>query len=615
MTPNTLINLSSIHRAFVCLFGLLPLAGCTSSLFISPASDVSVDDVVNDEAVGGGTRLIKDVTTPWGTNYVVLESAALVMGLKNTGSDPPPSAHRSALISDMQTRDVKKPNSILALPTTSLVLVRGYLPPGVRKGDRFDIEIRVPRKSETTSLRNAWLMETRLHEVAVLNNVLRTGHIEALAEGQVIIDEVFQGNADELSQLRGRVLGGAVSLTSRPLGLAVRGENHSIKTASLIGAAVNARFHARRRGVKRGVATPKRDNYVELEVHPRYKHNLARYIRVVQSIALSEPPAERVRRMELLEKQLLDSSTSAAAALQLEAIGKEAMPVLERAVASEDPEARFYAAEALAYLDGAAAAGPLAEAARSEPAFRWHAIAALAAMDHPNARDALVSLFDVPSAETRYAAFRALRTRNPADPLVQGEQLGSHFTYHSISTSGPTMIHCSRSNRPEIVVFGKDLRLQPPGFLYAGKDIMLKADGPNRIKVIRFDLSEKDKEAHCSTRLGDVVRTIVKTGGDYGAVLHCLHEAKRREYLDTRVVVDALPRKGRVYQREVEDEGNFDRHAGSPLPEMFTNLLTSNEKSDDSKASERDDADVSAGREETDDEDLLKKFGSLFYES
>lgn len=612
MTPNTLTDSPFIFRIVLCILAVVPLVGCTSSLFISPDNDIAIDAEKIDAKDTDGVRLIRDITTPWGTNFIVLEAPALVMGLNDTGSDPPPSPQRTALVSDMQTRNVKRPNEWLAKPNTSLVLVRGYLPPGVRKGDRFDIEVRVPRKSETTSLRNAWLMETRLREVAVLDSMLRTGHTEAKAEGQVIIDAVFQGNDDELSEVRGRVLGGAVSLTSRPLGLAVRGETNSIKTASLIGAAINARFHARRRGVKRGVATPKRDNYIELEVHPCYKHNLARYIRVVQSIALSESPAERVQRQQRLEQQLLAPSTSANAALQLEAIGKEAIPVLERAIVSKDPEVRFYTAEALAYLDGADAAGPLAEAAASEPAFRWHAIAALAAMDHPNARDALISLFDVPSAETRYAAFRALRTKNPMDPLVRGEQFGDHFTYHTVNTSGPTMVHCARSKRPEIVVFGKDLRLQPPGFLYAGKDIMLKAAGQDRIKVIRFDLGEEDREEYCSTRLDDVVRTIAKTGGDYGAVLQCLHDAQRRDYLDTRVVVDALPRKGRVYKRETTDEGNYERHAASPLPEMFTNLLTSGDNADDSDESKSEEDEFTAGRAGEEEDGFLKKFAELF---
>ncbi|MBL7043121.1 MAG: flagellar basal body P-ring protein FlgI [Pirellulaceae bacterium] len=613
MMPRTLTTSQFVCRAIVGLVCVLPFAGCTSPLLVSPASELSVDVEAIEADLGSDVHLVRDVTSPQGTNHIILEGEAIVTNLKDTGSDPPPSAQRSTMIADMQGRDVKKPNAILASPTTSLVLVRTALPPGVRKGDRLDVEVRVPKRSETTSLRNAWLMETRLREVAVLDR-LRTGRTEALAEGQVILDEVFQGDEDDMSQLRGRVLGGGVSLTSRPLGLAVRSENHSVKTASVVGAAINSRFHTRQRGVKRGVATPKRDNFIELEIHPRYKNNLARYIRVVQSIAVAESAGERVQRMELLERKLLEPTTSAAAALQLEAIGKEAVAKLERGLVSEDPEVRFYAAEALAYLDGADAAEPLAEAAKNEPAFRWHAIAALAVLDHPNARDALADLLHVQSAETRYAAFRALHTRNPADPLARGEQLGDQLSYHTISTSGPPMIHFSRSKRPEIVVFGTGQRLVPPGFLYAGKNIMLKAAGPDRIKVIRFDVKEEDQQQYCSSRLEDVVQTIVKTGGGYAEVLQCLHEAQRREYLDARVVVDALPRPGRVYRRENAGDGGPVQHAGTPLPEMFANLLYSDDKPTGKDDSDWEDDWAAMGDARKEDEGFLKQMGSWFYD-
>jgi hypothetical protein len=228
-------------------------------------------------------------------------------------------------------------------------------------------------------------------------------------------------------------MGGGVALTSRPIGLVVQSEQHSIRTSSQAGAAINARFHTYDRGVKRGVATPKRDNFIELEVHPRYKHNLVRYVRIIQNIAVIESPSDRLRRLEQLERKLLEPTTAAIAAIQLEAVGKEAIRILKKGLASGDPEVRFYAAEALAYLDEATAADVLAQTARSMPAFRWHAIAALSAMDHVGAYDALAGLFHVPSAETRYAAFRALRPRtrwirsSAAKPLATSSR-----TTHSI---------------------------------------------------------------------------------------------------------------------------------------------------------------------------------------
>ena len=138
---------------------------------------------------------------------------------------------------------------------------------------------------------------------------------------------------------------------------------------------------------------------------------------MVRAIALRETPGERVVRIESLKGQLLDPVTTARAAIQLEAIGEDGAHVLREGLNSPDLEVRFYAAEALAYLDHEEAAPVLADTALRESAFRWHALTALSAMDHVQAYEALNELLHVPSAETRYGAFRALahaqRSRPP----------------------------------------------------------------------------------------------------------------------------------------------------------------------------------------------------------
>ena len=52
-----------------------------------------------------------------------------------------------------------------------------------------------------------------------------------------------------------------------------------------IGEAVNHRFHIFDHGIKEGVATPKTDEFIVLDVHPRYKDNISRYMRVVRALA------------------------------------------------------------------------------------------------------------------------------------------------------------------------------------------------------------------------------------------------------------------------------------------------------------------------------------------
>ena len=91
------------------------------------------------------------------------------------------------------------------------------------------------------------------------------------------------------------------------------------------------------------------------------------------------------------------------------------------APSSDDPEVRFYAAEALAYLDVTEAVDPLAKVVRDEPAFRVNALAALSAMDDGAAYEALRTLLSAKSAETRYGAFRAMTAMTPNDSLLVGE--------------------------------------------------------------------------------------------------------------------------------------------------------------------------------------------------
>ena len=458
-----------------------------------------------------------------------------------------------SLIDEMQTHDVRTPNQLLASPNTSLELVRGFLPPGVQKGDRIDVEVRVPIRSETASLRGGWLMQTRLRPMEQLGGEVRTGLIIALAEGPVLIDSAFSESDDKVLLTRGRVLGGGVSQTSRPLGLVIKKGNTSIATATLVGGAINSRFYYFDGSKKKGVANPKTDVFIELVLQPRYKSNVWRYMQVVKAIPLREAPVDRLARLQTLQLKLLEPTTAGEAAIHLEAIGKEAITTLKTGLASKDPEVRFHAAEALAYLDEADAAPVLGEAAQHTPAFRWAAIAALGTMDHINAYDALVNLLHISSAEARYGAFRAIRARNPRDPLVRGEVLADgKVSYHVVPTTGEPMIHFAKSQRPEIVLFGTDVRLAPPTYLEAGKshDILVKGLDDEHIKVVRFVPGHDDLTEICSPELTQIIPAILKVGGDYTDVLQVMQQAKKKGFVTARIAIDALPQPGRIYERD-----------------------------------------------------------------
>lgn len=564
------------RRQFVA-FGLTALSGCASSLIRGQTPDP--EDLLTEEDPEAATKLIEDVASTWGLTDLKIESVGLVTGLAGTGSDPPPGPQRQRLIDEMQTHGVPQPGKMLASDTTSLVLVVGKLPPGVRKGERFDLEVQIPRVSDTASLRSGWLMPSRLRQLEAMGATIHEGHVIGMAEGRVLVNAAFREGNPKVLETRGVIPGGGVSNTSRNVGLVLKDGHQSAQTAALIGNVINNRFYSYEGGRRAGMATAKRDNFVEIVPHKQYRHNLKRYLRVIRSIALRETPRERIERLSLLELKLLEPTTSASAALHLEAIGKEGVSVLKKGLESRDIEVRFNAAEALAYIGDndtsaahmAEAAQALGDAAKTQPSFRWGALNALVLIEHPRAMDVLTDLLHVPSIETRYGAFRALRTRNAVDPLVRGESLGDHeFRLHIINSTAEPVVHFARSNAPEIVLFNAEQHLDPPPFLFVNKRIMVKRLDDGRVKVSRFEPGKEDAGEVSGTQLSQLIPALVRMGAGYLDILETLRKAKKDGHLESRVAVDALPRQGRAYYRDDQSaegtaEDGAESHEGQPF--------------------------------------------------
>jgi hypothetical protein len=197
-------------------------------------------------------------------------------------------------------------------------------------------------------------------------------------------------------------------------------------------------------------------------------------------------------------------------------------------------------------------------------------------MDDMTAYDELRNMLEAASAETRYGAFRALWAMNANDPIVRGESMNGRFSYHVLNTSGPPMIHVTRSFRPEIVVFGADQRFITPMVIEAGRSIIVNGSDDERVTVSRFLVGQPDEKRVVSNRVDDVVRAIVELGGAYPDVVLALQQAKNCRALASRLEVDALPDGGRAYkhkdveEKDAEPAGTMNQvEVASPLPELF----------------------------------------------
>ena len=125
--------------------------------------------------------------------------------------------------------------------------------------------------------------------------------------------------------------------------------------------------------------------------------------------------------------------------------------------------------------------------ARDEPAFRVNALAALSAMDDATAYDALRSLLEVKSAETRYGAFRSLWAMNQHDPLLHDENLGDAVPLpcagRARARHGARDAKSFAGNR--VVRQGSDSS-NLPLMLDAGKSILVNGMKGDKITVSQF---------------------------------------------------------------------------------------------------------------------------------
>ena len=493
------------------------------------------------------TKYVARVCKMAGLNPQKVEGVALVSNLNGTGSAAKPGELRKRLLRDLETIETPLPaEELLQSKNTEMVLVKGLLPAGVRKGDRFDLEIFPLSGTDATSLEGGYIQKMRLRITAQLGGTVKEGHLQGLGKGRVLTHSAFETRDDASNRLSGLVLGGGTSKVERDLALLIRTGSKSIRTSTSISTAINDRFTVSTSTGLEGVANSKTDQVIELKIPGQYRHNVGRFAQVISNMAYDEPAHLKVNRMDSLEASLQNPLTAGLSAIRLEAMGKQALPTLKRALGNSDIQVRFAAAQSLAYQGMNEGVEILANAARTEPAFRWQALVALTTLESGAADVALESLLEEPSAETRYGAFRAIRKRNPQSPLVAGQWLSHDFKLCLVDNQSPGLVHFSRSELGEIVVFN-DSQTFNEKFLYVQSGLTVKSNADGTVTVATYR-SDDSFRATCGDRVSDVIQTVSQAGYGYETLLKMTRLAMREGALNGRLVVDATPKVGRRYQ-------------------------------------------------------------------
>ena len=526
------------------------------------------------ETEDGRRKLVGDCAIIWNYDMVPVLGYGLVVGLPDTGGEDINSPVYQMVYEDMSRKGVQNIRAHLARPDTAVVEIMGFMRPGIQSGDRFDIQVALPENSNTKSLRGGTLLETRLAERVLTDDAgVRTSNTRALAAGPIMVDDVLATETSNPDRLKkGTILSGAFTYDSgRALSLIMKKGSESLIMTSRIANAINQRFPLPT-GFQKGVASAQTDAQIILNVHRSYANDVPRYVRVIQSIACYETSAQLAKRIERLGEEVFNRETSQHAAFQLEAIGRQGIPALQQALRSSDMEIRFHAATSLAYLGDSTSARILAEIARIEPAFRVYALNALSVMHNDlEAETHLQELLHVPCEETRYGAFRALKSRNPMDQTIRGELLGGEwgqFSYHGINSPAPPMVHLTMQKHPEIVLFGTNIFVKQPFILDAGPLIFVNGQTPNEVVVRKIAISGINEQRIVSSRLDEIIRAVTELGGTYPDVVQLIRQADQRGILSCRLEIDRLPEPNRIYRRNNDSESDME-HVGEGKPRSF----------------------------------------------
>ena len=514
----------------------------------------------------------------------IVDGFGLVVNLGDNGCIEVDSPHRQLVRDELNRQEVKNINQLIDSKDTAIVRVQGKIPPGIRKGEPFDIEITLPPGSECKSLKGGFLRTTFLSEMLDAGGGYRRGKSWATIEGPLLLDPNGDKNSPAYEK-KAVILGKAICQHNRDFSLILDDDSHNevqlYKIATEIEKQINRRFKIE--GEPTGVAKAQSQPTVRVNVkmHPYYREAPNRYLAVLLSIRCFENENKTEDRMAELKQALLDPETSQLAALQLEALpAGSGTEILYEGLNSLNQDVQFCSAEALAYLRKPEVGSVLAKIARENPQKRTAALAALASMgsDIEAANNLIPLMENGGDPDLRYGAFLALWRRNPEHPAIRAwPQEEYPYNYHVLPFAEP-LVHVTQSRRPEVVLFSQNIKLNAPFIGNAGSSIVVKVHSPEQVEVIRVRPGRINETRMRPNSLDKVLEAIAELGGSYQDTLQFLHEASfeppgGHRALACRFVVDGVSQdKERSYNAAIYAENEAEESPAVKEPEKESKL-------------------------------------------
>jgi len=503
----------------------------------TPPRDVSVPEYLEDT--------IGEIARFAGREPLIVQGYGFVTGLDGTGTTAAPPGIRRRVLDMMRRNRVAEPERLLASRDTAVVSVFGRIPPGARKGERFDLGVRSIPGTETTSLAGGFVLECDLHRVRAARGVEARSEPLAAGRGSIFVSpflEVEEEGSTGAAALQGRILAGGRTLRPRQFRLVLLVP--SVRTADQVVRLINARFPDAAKGARDA-------SRVDLTVPGAFRDDKARFLELVGLLYMRETPAARQQRVRLLLETLRNHEDMDRAALCLEAFGASVAPRLYPLGESSDPAVRFYAGRILAHLQDARAVHVLEPIATDDASeYQEQAVQALGRLRSGLGLGVLSRTLHARSVRVRVAAWQAMADLAPRTFRVRTFE--GKFDLDVVATEADPFVYVSRTGRAEIAVFGR-VTVRPPVLAETRRVTATARPEEGRLHLIR-----RRHEHDIHLEVDPTVRSLVETlaevihgdeenpqrvtglGLGYGDVVGLLHQLDRKKALSGPIVLQPL---------------------------------------------------------------------------
>jgi hypothetical protein len=497
----------------------------------------------------------------------------LVVNLRGTGNSNAPTAVRDYMLREMVKHGIGthriagyekvQPEEMLRDPRVAIVRVDGYIPPGAREGQMFDVQVSALEQSYTTSLAHGQLFATDLRVNGA--NEIKPGpavNVLAAASGPVFVNPAYAltttpRRGSQRSSLRyGVVLEGGI--VAQDMALALRLRQPEYRVARAIEGRVDERFQAVADKPKKtaqnevGVAAAADDGIVHLYV-PRkaYNGDWEHFSQVVLHLYMNgSPDFAAVKARQLAAEAVKPDARLLDITYCWEGLGPEALPAILPLMTNEKPEVAFAAARAAACIEdpSGSADAALANMARTpNHPFQVNAVQTLGQLPPTSARKAMLrKLLDGDQTLVRLEAYRILAREG--DAAVFSKTIQQKFVLDVVPCSGPALVYASRQGMPRIALLGSQVSLAQP-LMFAAMDSRLSmSSGADGKAVTIFYRPVLTGRSVGPTSLevrsgGDLNEVIARLGGDGAA-----DEEERLDfsYSDVVAIVQSLSQERKL---------------------------------------------------------------------